>query len=698
MNGRVHAHSALPGPGARARVAGRDNVLIKPRGVASLFSACHWPASVHASLGHSGRPLEAATRTEMEDRFGHDFADVRVHTDVRAAESAGVINARAFTVGRDLVFGRGEYQPGTRIGRGLLAHELAHVIQQGRGGPASPSLRPGSSLERSAAQAADQAMNQVGPIPVSGASGVGLAREPRSLDGTLSPAAMSVAELEREIEEISVWLLVNSGSPQAERLEMIQRGLETELGRRRAPAAAAEARRARRPARRGISAAVRRRDVARIMQIVQRWRVNAAAESEILRIVERHAGNTEDFDAFLTALRNRHYWGGMFGQHYRSGLMAVLQELEGPRLRRFRRLLRLRSRMYGNYRPPEQVTFWGVLWEDVKEGVVAERIFGYLQGLGEAGAAFVQSLVVLITRPDEFVTSLARFPEVVATFWRERRRIWHRFSSAPDREQARMIGRLVGEIEILLATRGAGRVAGAGRAAAAPATARAVAVSRTGEAAMRMGGTALSGARLGPALAETGQLTAHVSQMSSVGESGPRPSSRTSRGGGGSSPSVPRRRSGSRRRRRDPSPRAEMEIERTLPREAGIAMEAGELESWAARLGRSYELIRNADFPAWLRRIFPGRGAARLGPDMVAINRRTRTIIVGDVTTRPGTMVPMTWRFARQQEAMHIERTVEYARMVASRLPEEFRGFRIFAQERYWQAGQRYSRRIPVRP
>jgi hypothetical protein len=58
----------------------------------------------------------------------------------------------------------------------------------------------------------------------------------------------------------------------------------------------------------------------------------------------------------------------------------------------------------------------------------------------------------------------------------------------------------------------------------------------------------------------------------------------------------------------------------------------------------------------------------------------------------------MTWRFARQQEAMHIERTIEYARMVAGNLPEELRGFRVFAQERYWELGGRTSRRIPVRP
>ena len=66
----------------------------------------------------------------MEPRFGHDFSEVRVHSDARAAESARAVNALAYTVGPDVVFGAGEYAPGTIAGRRLLAHELTHVVQQ----------------------------------------------------------------------------------------------------------------------------------------------------------------------------------------------------------------------------------------------------------------------------------------------------------------------------------------------------------------------------------------------------------------------------------------------------------------------------------------------------------------------------------------------------------------------------------------
>jgi len=81
----------------------------------------------------SGRPMESGTRQFMESRFGQDFSQVRVHTDSRAAESASAIQARAYTSGRDVVFGSGEYQPGSTEGQRLLAHELVHVGQQGGG-------------------------------------------------------------------------------------------------------------------------------------------------------------------------------------------------------------------------------------------------------------------------------------------------------------------------------------------------------------------------------------------------------------------------------------------------------------------------------------------------------------------------------------------------------------------------------------
>ena len=92
------------------------------------------PPSVQEVLHSSGQPLEHSTRQFMESRMGQDFGHVRVHTDARAAESASEVNSLAYTVGRHVVFGSGQFAPQTSAGRRLLAHELAHVAQQGAGG------------------------------------------------------------------------------------------------------------------------------------------------------------------------------------------------------------------------------------------------------------------------------------------------------------------------------------------------------------------------------------------------------------------------------------------------------------------------------------------------------------------------------------------------------------------------------------
>lgn len=91
------------------------------------------PPIVHNVLRSPGQPLDSRTRAFMEPRFGHDFSQVRVHTDAQAAESARAVNALAYAVGRDLVFGTGKYEPATMEGRRLLAHELTHVVQQSSG-------------------------------------------------------------------------------------------------------------------------------------------------------------------------------------------------------------------------------------------------------------------------------------------------------------------------------------------------------------------------------------------------------------------------------------------------------------------------------------------------------------------------------------------------------------------------------------
>jgi len=91
------------------------------------------PSIVGDVVRSPGRILDHPTRRFMEARFGADFSSVRIHTDAMADESAWAVNAGAYTVGRDLVFRSGQYQPDSQSGRQLLAHELTHVLQQDSG-------------------------------------------------------------------------------------------------------------------------------------------------------------------------------------------------------------------------------------------------------------------------------------------------------------------------------------------------------------------------------------------------------------------------------------------------------------------------------------------------------------------------------------------------------------------------------------
>ena len=85
-------------------------------------------------LESGGSPLPSSERNFFESRMGYDLGAVRIHDDKAAAQASQAINAKAFTVGGDIAFGNGAYQPGTAGGRKLLAHELAHVVQQGAAG------------------------------------------------------------------------------------------------------------------------------------------------------------------------------------------------------------------------------------------------------------------------------------------------------------------------------------------------------------------------------------------------------------------------------------------------------------------------------------------------------------------------------------------------------------------------------------
>jgi hypothetical protein len=137
----------------------RSNAVLQRRARApelGTWNGSAVPPIVHEVLRSPGQPLDAGTRAFMEPRFGHNFSQVRVHTDLKAEASAQAINAQAYTLGRDMVFGPGRYAPGIAAGRRLLAHELTHVVQQTGVASSVPSIalaETSDGSEREARQA-----------------------------------------------------------------------------------------------------------------------------------------------------------------------------------------------------------------------------------------------------------------------------------------------------------------------------------------------------------------------------------------------------------------------------------------------------------------------------------------------------------------------------------------------------------------
>ena len=135
------------------------------------------PPIVSDVLNSSGETLDADTRALMENRFGHDFSRVRVHTDSKAADSVRAVSALAYTVGQNIAFGTGQYAPHTAHGRRLLAHELTHVVQQSgqsqTGHP--PVIAPEDHSETQAQHVAQAVMS--GPAPQIAPSPTALQRQ-----------------------------------------------------------------------------------------------------------------------------------------------------------------------------------------------------------------------------------------------------------------------------------------------------------------------------------------------------------------------------------------------------------------------------------------------------------------------------------------------------------------------------------------
>jgi outer membrane protein OmpA-like peptidoglycan-associated protein len=153
------------------------------------------PARVSRVLESPGQPLDRSTRAVMEPMFRHDFGGIRVHTGRHAEDSAQAQGAAAYTLGRHIVFGAGQYRPATEAGRRLVAHELAHALQQAGGAGLAPGALPAGRPHEAAEAEADRAAGAVmsgRPAAVRPGQRILLQRQP--LPGTQTPLGDKLAE------------------------------------------------------------------------------------------------------------------------------------------------------------------------------------------------------------------------------------------------------------------------------------------------------------------------------------------------------------------------------------------------------------------------------------------------------------------------------------------------------------------------
>jgi hypothetical protein len=165
---------------------------------------------VHGVVGSGGGSAMAPdVRDEMEARLGHDFSDVRVHTDSAAHDSAKSVDAHAYTVGSNVVFQRDKYDPSSTEGKTMLAHELTHVVQQRNGPvdgtPAGGGIKvsdPADRFEREASANAESAMSS--PLPTAATS------------LSSAPATVQRADAPEEEEEVAQTFVQREEAPEEE--------------------------------------------------------------------------------------------------------------------------------------------------------------------------------------------------------------------------------------------------------------------------------------------------------------------------------------------------------------------------------------------------------------------------------------------------------------------------------------------------
>lgn len=489
------------------RIQAKQNPGHAPR-ISSVFDS-----RIEASRG-GGQPL-STVRSFFEQRFERDFSGVRVRSDDRAAESARSIHARAYTIGQDIVFGAGEYEPESAKGKLLLAHELAHVAQQNGDGTADIQRQmvggatPGAqtSPESQAHQTAASGKSSVTTPsavaqPTGGTSSAHAGPYPPFYWGRYAPQteAVAIVRAGATLENIAEFLY---GTPVAaidlasiNGLELstpFSAGLVVRTTGEELSAAAAKSLKSARllPAGCGdpdlfvakkkmfdtslesdfntivgwinrtlpfVTLAVP--DSGAIVEIFRKW-----GEEKFTEYPWAYPNGGDYLDRLFHKLYNKtkilsgiftdewtNYYSLLFNHFDRGDKIAAIRDRN--------------SKVYGGDKGIAELSFASMLWEDVKSGAVRDRIIAYGRGLAKGAWSGLKGTAkfayTLVTDPGQAWEDLKKVPGALKSLWKNRAELWNKFVNASPEEQAEMIGQFFGELEFAIASGGAGSAASKG--------------------------------------------------------------------------------------------------------------------------------------------------------------------------------------------------------------------------------------------
>lgn len=284
------------------------------------------PPIVHDVLRTPGQPLDATTRAFMEPRFGRDFGDVRVHADAQAADSARAVNALAYTVGSDVVFGAGQHQPQSEAGKRLIAHELTHVVQQ-RGNTINSLQLAGGASSASAEIEASHISKQVTQ-----------AAHIAPISSVLASAPLAIYRAAAAQQSAPASSPAAQPAPKAQVAEAARSALNDEA----------------------------QVDALKIKKILQEntW-LGPNNQSDIMAIAEKWANRPMEtpysrlssFDYFIAALRRVTFTVGWVVKQFTGVFDQIFHRMSNERVARFKGWMQVRGRIFKDEKAIEMAKF-----------------------------------------------------------------------------------------------------------------------------------------------------------------------------------------------------------------------------------------------------------------------------------------------------------------------------------------------------